>query len=221
MSPPSSYQDAARAYTAGVRALFALPAAVIARLELHRTRRSRSRSGRYPGDPGRTTGAAVRRLHPGGGLATGRAGPDGHADTAAQLLTKALTDLQISAQLLQAAMDEEAVLPATRGVAVERGVSIAAPSDLEENLRFLMSEPGPRRRRLNVGLASFPADCAGGPRPTHPAQRRHAGLDPRIAPARPARQRSAGCWSWVWPRSPRRPAWSVWRLPVRWGWARK
>jgi hypothetical protein len=80
------------------------------------------------------------------------------ADTAAQLLTKALTDLQISAQLLQAAMDEEAGPPVTRGAAVERGVSIAAPADLEENLRFLLGEPGAVPLPAERGVASLPTN---------------------------------------------------------------
>ena len=140
MSPDPSYRDAARAYTAGVRALFTLPAAATTR-EIT----ERGEAGAVPAD---TLATQAEQLVPLSADFTRAAAaqldvpdPAVRADTAAQLLTKALTDLQISAQLLQAAMDEEAGPPATRGAAVERGVSIAAPSDLEENLRFLLGEP--------------------------------------------------------------------------------
>ena len=157
MTPPSSYQDAARAYTEGVRTFFIPPVATTTREVAER-----GAEGSVPAD---ALATQAERLVPLSADFTRAAAaeldapdPAVRADTAAQLLTKALTDLQISAQLLQAAMDEEAGPPTTRGVAVERGASIATPSDLEENLRFLMSEPGAAPALVERGLASFPAD---------------------------------------------------------------
>ena len=111
MTPPSSYQDAARAYTLGVRTFFTPPVTTITREVVER-----SAEGSVPADALATqaeqlvplsadfTRAAAAQLD--------APDPAVRADTAAQLLTKALTDLQISAQLLQAAMDEEAGPPA-------------------------------------------------------------------------------------------------------------
>jgi len=157
MSPDPSYQDAARAYTTGVRALFARPVAV--------TTREMTERGETEAVPADALANQAEQLAPLSADFTRAAAaqlnaPDAmvRADTAAQLLTKALTDLQISAQLLQAAMDEEAGPAAARGEAVERGVSMAAPSDLEENLRFLLSEAGAAPISAERGVASFPAD---------------------------------------------------------------
>ena len=86
--------------------------------------------------------------------------PAVRADTAAQLLTKALTDLQISAQLLQAAMDEEAGPPAaacgrrTRGQhrgPVRPGREPALP---DERAR---GRTGAGRTRVSVVPADVPA----------------------------------------------------------------
>jgi hypothetical protein len=157
MTSPSSYQDTARAYTAGVRTFFTRPVTATMREGAER-----DAEGVVAAD---TLAAQAERLVPLSADFTRAAAaqldaPDAavRADTAAQLLTKALTDLQISAQLLQAAMDEEAGPPATHGAAVERGVSIAAPPDLEENLRFLLSEPGAAPAPAERGVTSLPSN---------------------------------------------------------------
>jgi hypothetical protein len=157
MSPDLSYQDAARAYTAGVQTFFTLPIASTTR-EIT----ERGEAGAVPAD---TLAIQAQQLVPLSADFTRAAAaqldapdPMVRADTAAQLLTKALTDLQISAQLLQAAMDEEAGPPATRGAAIERGLSITIPADLEENLRFLLNEPGAVPLPAERGVASFPTD---------------------------------------------------------------
>lgn len=156
MSPQSSYQDAARAYTAGVLDFFKPPAATATRGGVERG------GGAVQAD---TLAAQAKQLAPLSADFTEAAtaqldapDPTVRADTAAQLLTKALTDLQISAQLLQAAMDEEAGPPATRGVVVERSVNIAVPSDLQENLLFLLSKPGAAPLPAERGVASLPPD---------------------------------------------------------------
>ncbi len=153
----SSYQDAARAYAAGVRTFFNQPVVAATRGGAER-----GAGGAVQAD---ILAAQAEQLAPLSANFTEAAAaqldapdPAVRADTAAQLLTKALTDLQISAQLLQAAMDEEAGPPLTRDAAVERGVSITAPSDLEESLSFLLSEPRAAPLPVERGLSSLPAD---------------------------------------------------------------
>jgi len=157
MTPPSSYQDAARAYAAGARALFTLPASAVVRGVAER------------GEEGAVTAdylaAQAERLMPLSADFTRAAvaqldapDPAVRADISAQLLTKAWTDLQISAQLLQAAMDEEAGAETTRDLGVERSVGAALPADLDESLRFLLSEPGSPAAPAERGVASLPAN---------------------------------------------------------------
>ena len=157
MSQASAYQEAARAYTDGVRTLFTQPAAAIT-YETHKRGAPRD----VPADDLATQAEQLVPLSAGFTRAAAAQlnAPDPmvRADTASQLLTKALTDLQISAQLLQAAMDEETASPATRGAAIERRVTITASYDLEENLRFLSSAAGAAPAAAVRGVASFPAD---------------------------------------------------------------
>ncbi len=157
MTATNTYQAAARAYTDGVRALFMPPARAVTRGAVERGERGAVAASDLAAQAEKLaplaadfTQAAAAQLD--------ASDPAVRADTAAHLLTKALTDLQISAQLLEAALDEEAGISATRGGEIERSISISAPSDLEKNLRFLLREPGIAPALRERSVATLPAD---------------------------------------------------------------
>ncbi len=154
MTSPTAYEATLRAYVDGARGLFApLPAARGLAIE----------RGEAASAPGSLVADRAEELAPQSAALTRAAGarladpdPEVRADTATQLLAKALADLQISARLLEAALDEEAGLPSARGLAVERGIS--ALTGLEESLRFLSGESAAGFAAAERGLAAPPAD---------------------------------------------------------------
>ncbi|MCM3871378.1 MAG: hypothetical protein ND895_11890 [Pyrinomonadaceae bacterium] len=134
MTTTNSYLDVARDYADGVRVLFS-PAAA---------------STRERGEPGATPPATLaaqaEKLAPLSSLLTAEAeknlltaaDPDLRAQASTQLLAKALTDLTVSAHLLQAALDEEEGNSGSARGARERSISDAGST--EELLQIVVGE---------------------------------------------------------------------------------
>jgi hypothetical protein len=129
----STYRAAAQAYADGVRVLFAPSGAPTG-----------ERGGQGPASPEELAGQAERlaplsaELTRAASVRLTDADPAVRAQASAQLLTKALTDLEISAHLLQAAEDEEDGLAWTGGEGTER--SAGGLGATEERLSILLGE---------------------------------------------------------------------------------
>ena len=132
MTASTHYSQAANAYVEGVRALFAAAAAPTGERrgeELVAAPDLAERAKQLTELSEQLTQAAEAQLKD----------PDqavrAHAST--QLLAKALTDLEVSAFLLQAAMDEEEGLPAVPATGAERGATWRAIP--EDRLQILLA----------------------------------------------------------------------------------
>jgi hypothetical protein len=129
----STYQAAALAYADGVRVLFA-PSGVL----------TGERGGLGPASPGELAEHAERlaplstELTQAAAARLTDADPAVRAQASTQLLAKALTDLEISAHLLQAAEDEEDGLAWTGGEGTERSAGGLGATD--ERLNLLLGE---------------------------------------------------------------------------------
>ncbi len=151
MTPPSTNQEIARAYADGVRALFGPATRSTAE---HATRSVRSAAALAEQAAALAPISADLTRAASAGLAA--TDPAERARASTQLLAKALTDLQISAYLLQAA-PEVASTPATR--AAERAFDDAAAfasADIEESLAILLGEETGLTR--DVRAVVVPAD---------------------------------------------------------------
>ena len=134
-----SYQESARAYVEGVRSLFApVPKAAAERgpASLAGGEDLAAKAERLGAQSDDLTQASVARLI--------SPDPATRAQAPTDLLAKALSDLQVSALLYQAALDEEGgqsptALTTDRGA--ERGSAV--PSALENYLGILLHEAGP------------------------------------------------------------------------------
>ncbi len=139
-----NYDRAARAYVEGVRALFT-PATLPA-------------GERGAGGPGLAEGLAGRaeelsslsaELNAAAELQLADADPAVRTQASTQLLAKALTDLEISAYLYQAAADEEQGIGAEEVVGAER--TLVDLRDLEDRLALLLGEAEFRLRVAERG----------------------------------------------------------------------
>ena len=144
MHTTSPYLSAANAYADGVRTLLA-PAGLP----------TRERGPRGPTSP-RDLADQAEQLAPLSAELTAAAAaqlenpdPAERSAAATRLLAKALTDLDVSAHLLQAAMDEEDGLSWKRSKAAERGA--AGLGATEEYLRLLLGQPGRVTRQAERG----------------------------------------------------------------------
>jgi hypothetical protein len=134
MEAKTSYLAVAQDYAENVRALFATTGALTG-----------ERGERGPGSPA-ALAAQAEKLAPLSSSLTAEAenrlltdaDPDMRAQASTQLLAKALTDLKVSAHLLQAAIDEEENIPWTEGRASERSISDAGST--EELLQIVVGE---------------------------------------------------------------------------------
>ena len=131
MDTQSDYAQVAQAYADNVRSIFTPPAAstgerggggTVAYDELA------DRAEQLSPISARLTEAAARELD--------AANPDTRAQASTRLLAKALTDLQVSVHLLEAAEDEEAGIQPSAGGGPERGISRAG--SVEEQLDILL-----------------------------------------------------------------------------------
>lgn len=134
-----SYQDSARAYVEGVRSLFApVPKAAAERgsASLAAGEDLAAKAERLGAQSDDLTQASVARLI--------SPDPATRAQAPTDLLAKALSDLQVSALLYQAAVDQEGGQSAT-ALAKDRGAErgSAVPSALENSLGILLHEAGP------------------------------------------------------------------------------
>lgn len=147
MTQPSTAQELTRAYAAGVRALLAPPTPLLA-----------ARGRRLPAE---LVGPAAALMPLSAdltrALSAGLAATDPAARTAAstQLLAKALTDLQVSVYLLDAASDAAATAV---GRAFDEAVGFA-PEEIEESLALLLGEgrAGVRDARALAPAADLPS----------------------------------------------------------------
>lgn len=133
MNPNDAYMPTARAYADGVRVLFA-PSGIP----------TGERGGRGPKSP-KDLAEQADRLSPLSAELTRAAeaqlsdeDPMVRAQASTRLLAKAMTDLEISSFLLQAAVDEEEEVPWVGGEGSERSVSGLGAT--EERLRLLLGE---------------------------------------------------------------------------------
>ncbi|MEP6911226.1 MAG: hypothetical protein ABI923_00645 [bacterium] len=134
MEANASYLAVAQDYAENVRALFATTGAATG---------ERGESG--PASPA-ALAAQAEKLAPLSSSLTAEAekrlvtgaDPDLRAQASTQLLAKALTDLTVSAHLLQAALDEEENVPWTEGRAKERSLTDAGST--EELLQIVVGE---------------------------------------------------------------------------------
>lgn len=134
MEANTPYLAVAQDYAENVRALFATTGAATG-----------ERGESSPGSPA-ALAAQAEKLAPLSSSLTAEAenrlvtgaDPELRAQASTQLLAKALTDLKVSAYLLQAALDEEENIPWTEGRASERSVSDAAST--EELLQIVVGE---------------------------------------------------------------------------------
>ena len=138
MDTQSDYAQVAQAYADNVRAIFTPHAAstgerggggTVAYDELA------DRAEQLSPISARLTEAAARELD--------AANPDTRAQASTRLLAKALTDLQVSVHLLEAAEDEEAGIQPSAGGGPERGISRAG--SVEEQLDILLGTAEDRR----------------------------------------------------------------------------
>ena len=147
----SRYQAAAQAYADGVRVLFTPSGAPTG-----------ERGGRGPASPGELAEQAEALAPVSAELtqaSTARLADDDaavRAQAATQLLAKALTDLEVSARLLQAAEDQEDEIAWAAGWGVERGG--AGLGATEERLRLILGQAETKVERgrtvpLNVATA--------------------------------------------------------------------
>ncbi len=157
MNPSNVYREAAQAYADGVRALFAPPTPIskaTSERGEHRTRGPVSptdlavKAEQLASLSANLTRATTAQL--------ADADPAARVQASTSLLAKALTDLEISAYLLQVAQDEEEQIAPTRGESIERGV--AAPTDIEENLSFLLGREEAVTRTSERSVTALPAD---------------------------------------------------------------
>lgn len=150
----NSYSQAAQAYTRGVRDLFAPAGPVIS----ERGRRSQiavrslaDRAEQLAPRSAEMTQVATAELT--------SADPLARIQASTGLLAKALTDLEISATLLQAAEQEEGRPVPGRAAGIERGTAVSALDDLEANLRLVLGQEPPAAvraaERTVVTLASL------------------------------------------------------------------
>ena len=147
MSTTDSYMAIAQDYADGVRVLFAPTGAPAG-----------ERGGHGPISHEELAEQAENLLTPSASLtaaATDRLAADDpsvRAQVSIQLLAKALTDLEVSAYLLQAAEDEEATIAWAKSEGAER--SVAGRASIEENLKILLGEAPPvsatERRRQKL-----------------------------------------------------------------------
>ena len=152
MTTSTAYDSAAQAYAEAVREFVALAPSPA----------EREAGGRMPaGD----LAARAERLVPLSAELT-RTGasqlthhdPNLRMQTATGLLAKALTDLEVGARLLQAAVDDGTVMPA-RGPGGVRTLPLAAPGEIEKNLQLLLGAADARAAK--PGRRSvMPADTA-------------------------------------------------------------
>lgn len=137
MDTQDSYQQVAQAYAENVRAIFTAPSAPTG---------ERGGSGiasyDYLADQAEQLSPVSARLTEAAARELGALDADVRAQASTKLLAKALTDLQVSVYLLQAAEDEEAGIQPVADMGLERGVSRS--DSVEEHLDILlgMSEAG-------------------------------------------------------------------------------
>lgn len=157
MNATYSYRQAAQAYAEGTRAFFA--PGPVARGE---------RAGAGPVPILELTSRAEGLAPLSAGLTQAAAAQLAAEDTAERLqastalLAKALTDLEISRVLLQAAEEPEGEPAPTRGTAgAERSTAVERPRDLEENLRLLLGEEvtGPERTERGAEIPTSVAQA--------------------------------------------------------------
>lgn len=137
MPSTNSYFDAARDYAAGVRVLFAPTGA-----------KTRERGVAGPASP-QELGAQAEKLLEVSARVTAEAenriatetDDAAIAQASTQLLAKALTDLEISSHLLNAADDEDAGIVSTREMGTVRGAS--SRQSVEELLAIMVEESAP------------------------------------------------------------------------------
>jgi hypothetical protein len=149
----SSYQSAAESYAQGVRDLFAAaPGAPATRGELAPappTDLADRAAALAATSRDLTTVAAAKLAHP---------DPNVRIEGSTQLLAKALTDLQVSAMLLQAAQAEQGSLEGTRDLAPT--VPAETPPDLDDTLSVLLGTTPRVVESATRGLEAAP-DPAG------------------------------------------------------------
>ena len=140
----STYQATAQAYADGVRVLFAPSPSGGHSDGAPSGAPTGERGGRGPASPEELAGQADRlaplsaELTQAASARLTDADPAVRAQASTQLLAKALTDLEISAHLLQAAEDEEDGLAWTEGAGTER--SAGGLGATEERLSILLGE---------------------------------------------------------------------------------
>jgi hypothetical protein len=133
MGATDEYLEAARAYADGVRVLFAPSGAPAG-----------ERGGRGPASPkdladqGEKLSALSAELTRAAAAQLADGDPSVRAQASTRLLAKALTDLEVSAYMLQAAEDEDEEVPWAGGKGTERGP--AGSGTTEECLRLLLGE---------------------------------------------------------------------------------
>ncbi len=149
MDSNSSYQSAAASYAQGVRDLFAAaPGAPATRGELTPappTDLADRAEALAATSRDLTTAAAAKLAHP---------DPNVRMEGSTQLLAKALTDLQVSAVLFQAAQAEQGSLEGTRDLAP--AVPVETPPDLEDTLGVLTGGTPVAAESATRGLEAAP-----------------------------------------------------------------
>jgi hypothetical protein len=145
MSTTTPYLTAANAYADAVRTLLA-PAGAPTR------ERGATRGPTSPeelADQAEQLAPLSAEVTAAAAMQLGDPDPAVRSDAATRLLAKALTDLDVSAHLLQAAVDEEDGLAWGRSKAAERGA--AGLGATEEYLRLLLGQPGRVTRQAERG----------------------------------------------------------------------